>query len=89
MKSEKRIMTIDNKFYYELGLIIRREREKNNMTQYELASQLSISRAQLINYEYGYTRIKEIMWNRICEIFGIKTGIDVIVTIDVNNDRYN
>lgn len=62
----QKIKTIDSVFYKTLGEKIRNAREKKNMTQTELAKKIGVSKSQLINYEYGYSKLKPRMYSDIC-----------------------
>ena len=75
------IKTIDSFFYKKLGENIRSLREHKGMTQKELAKELGISRPLLVNYEYGYTKIKHKYWQRICNALEISPDFDVDVNV--------
>ena len=85
MKGEhmQKIKTIDFVFYKTLGEKIRNAREKKDMTQTELAKMIGVSKSQLINYEYGYSKLKPRMYLDICRALNMRIN-DLFVDMKID-----
>lgn len=65
-----------------LGSEIRNARERCGMTQKELAQALGVTRTTVINFEYGYTKIKQTVFKTICDCLGISENVYVKVIFE-------
>ena len=77
-----KVKTMDTLFYDELGLLIRNERKKQELTLNQLSKMTGISRVQLEYYELGYSRIKDENWKLLCKVLEINPKIKVNISYD-------
>ena len=53
------------------------------MTQTELAKMIGVSKSQLINYEYGYSKLKPRMYLDICRALNMRIN-DLFVDMKID-----
>lgn len=73
------IQTVDYVFRRALGDELRKAREKCNITQKELAKALGVARTTIVNFEYGYTKIKQSMFKSLCDYLGLSENMTVTI----------
>ena len=61
----------DEEFYKNLGVVLRAEREKRNLSQQEIADKLGVSKMLVSNWESGQRRMYVATLKKYCEIFDI------------------
>lgn len=75
------IKTVDKQFYSVLGDEIKNKRKLKGLTQQDLAEQLGVTRQLVSQYEDGLVKIKKPMWEKICTVLDIYSGIKIEVKI--------
>lgn len=75
------IKTIDNKFYRELGIQIRKIRERKSMTLKELSEETGYSRSLIDHWELGLNKIKPQQFERLCEALEVTNNLKIEVKI--------
>ena len=75
------LKTIDSQFYRVLGKCIHTKRIEKGMTLQEVSKRVGITRQMLDLYELGRCRIKGNVYEKICEVLDIYSGIEINVKI--------
>lgn len=73
---------VDEKFWHELGLQLRKERQKQGLKIHEIASKTGYSRALVNHWELGYSKMSQDQYKAYCNVLKITPKLNVHVMID-------